>query len=705
MGKKKVLMAAVAVWMCSTMAMPCVFAAERDSAKDATKGATKITAEVNRQAAKKADSFRGDEAACAAKNRVGEAEQPVIPKDHSGNSAAGTTAWDVTAYGFVKGAAAPDTVNPSLWHNTQLNAEAGVFEVLADRIYQVRGYDMANATFIRSEHGWLVFDTLMCTENMRAALQLMQKEVFPKFAAKENRIVAVLYSHPHVDHFGGICGLISAEDVYRPDNASESLAVQMENALQQKKTVIMAPDGFLREAESENVYAGKAMGRRAQYQYGVFLPKGARGGLSIGIGLGQSTGEVSLIAPTYNIAQDKETADIDGVSVKFQLTPDTEAPCEVNVWFPQWHALWLAENCTGTMHNIYTLRGAKVRDANGWAKYICEAMSDFGPEAQVVFQSHNWPHWGNQAIWDYMKNTAETYKYIHDQTLHYINLGYTSTEISHMLQLPGELDRLWYNRPYYGTVSHNAKAVYQKYMGWYDANPVNLNLLPPQDSAKKLVEYLGDTNAVLAKARKDFAKGNYQWVAQITKEIVYADPQNMEARRLCADALEQLGYQAESGTWRNAYLMGALELRQTPEEAAAKAKLAAASNAGGKGNMSASGQMTTEMALDYLGIITDASKAVGHNVTLRLTILDDTGKTAEEWVVKRENGTVVYFKGDNPFIAVDGQVSCTCRQFVDAILSGSIDGIPADHGNTLAAFAQLLDYREVGTGAFNIIEP
>ena len=242
-------------------------------------------------------------------------------------------------------------------------------------------------------------------------------------------------------------------------------------------------------------------------------------------------------------------------------------------------------------------------------------------------------------------------------------------------------------------------------MGWYDANPVNLNLLPPQDSAKKLVEYLGDTNAVLAKARKDFAKGNYQWVAQITKEIVYADPQNMEARRLCADALEQLGYQAESGTWRNAYLMGALELRQTPEEAAAKAKLAAASNAGGKGNMSASGQMTTEMALDYLGIITDASKAVGHNVTLRLTILDDTGKTAEQWVVKRENGTVVYFKGDNPFIAVDGQVSCTCRQFVDAILSGSIDGIPADHGNTLAAFAQLLDYREVGTGAFNIIEP
>ena len=320
------------------------------------------------------------------------------------------------------------------------------------------------------------------------------------------------------------------------------------------------------------------------------LDKGEKGALSVGIGMGQSTGTVVLIAPTYEIGEDVPKLTIDGLEIEFQLTPGTEAPAEMNAYFPKYRALWMAENCTGTLHNLYTLRGAEVRDANDWAKYIIEADQRFCDKTDVVFQSHNWPHWGEE-IHDYLLNTAAIYKFIHDQTLHYMNQGYTSTEVAAMLTLPEKLEKVWYTRPYYGTLAHNAKAVYQKYLGWYDANPVNLNPLPPSDTAKKLVEYLGSTDAVLRKARKDFEKGDYQWVAQITKELVFADPSNQKARNLCADALEQLGYQAESGAWRNAYLMGAAELRKGNLSGLAR-------TANGLG--SAMKEMTVDMLLDYI---------------------------------------------------------------------------------------------------------
>lgn len=706
MKRKTILLAATVAWLCSATVLPCASAAEHESA-DGSMDATRATEEVNQKAATAAAAYQGDEHANAAANLVGAAEEPVIAK--KGAKDGDAPVWDVKAYDFLKGKAAPATANPSLWQNAQLNAEAGVFKVWPTDpqnkkgdIYQVRGYDMANTTFIRSAHGWIVFDTLMCTENMQAAYALMKKEVFPDFAVYGNRIVAVLYSHPHVDHFGGIRGLLPSEnDVYQPGTNIRKQDDQIADAIKQKKTLIMAPEGFLEEAISENVYAGKAMGRRAQYQYGVGVPRSDKGALSIGIGLGQSTGEVSLIAPTYTITPDTKSATIDGVKMEFQLTPDTEAPSEVNVWFPKWRALWLAENCTATMHNIYTLRGAKVRDANAWAKYICEAIGRYGQDVDVVFQSHNWPHWKNADIKDYMENTAATYKYIHDQTLHYINLGYTSTEISHMLKLPGDLDRYWYNRPYYGTVSHNAKAVYQKYMGWYDANPVDLNPLTPEDTAKKLVEYLGSTERVMALATLDYVKGHYQWVAQITKELIYADPTNIEARKLCAAALEQLGYQAESGTWRNAYLKGAMELRQPPQtepEPVPAPRPASASSLG------TSEQMTAEMALDYLGIITDASKAVTHDVSLRLKIRDEAGKT-EAFDVTRKNGVVLYY--EQPVLNNIGvkTISCTRKQFVDAVLTGNTEEIAKVNGDSVSCLDDLLNYCDAGSGKFNIIEP
>ena len=477
-----------------------------------TEGATTITAEANAEWYEKLDFSDRREFANAERGWLDNAEGRIIDGDDN------RSVWDLQSYGDLN-RDAPDTVNPSLWRNTQLNAKAGLFEV-CDGIYQVRGFDMANTTFIRTDHGWIVFDVLMCKENMKAAKELMENRFGPL------DIKAVLYSHSPVDHFGGVEGVITREQVAE---AKLSLKKQLASG----KTLVLAPAGFLKHAISENVYAGIAMARRAQFQYGTVLDKGEKGALSVGIGMGQSTGTVGLIAPTYEIGEDVPKLTIDGLEIEFQLTPGTEAPAEMNAYFPKYRALWMAENCTGTLHNLYTLRGAEVRDANDWAKYIIEADQRFCDKTDVVFQSHNWPHWGEE-IHDYLLNTAAIYKFIHDQTLHYMNQGYTSTEVAAMLTLPEKLEKVWYTRPYYGTLAHNAKAVYQKYLGWYDANPVNLNPLPPSDTAKKLVEYLGSTDAVLRKARKDFEKGDYQWVAQITKELVFADPSNQKARNLCA---------------------------------------------------------------------------------------------------------------------------------------------------------------------------
>ena len=475
----------------------------------------------------------------------------------------------------------------------------------------------------------------------------------------------------------------------KEDKADETLSI--EEQLASGKIPVITPVGFTEHSVKENVYAGKGMGRRSNYQYGILLTPGVTGKLAQGIGMGQSTGTVSFMTPSYEITQSGEKLTIDGVELEFQLTPGTEAPAEMNTWLPQYKALWMAENCTGTLHNLYTLRGAEVRDANGWARYITEAQSLF-PDAEVVFQAHNWPHWGKETVNEYMTNTAAIYKFIHDQTLLYINEGYTSTEIASMIRLPEELEKVWYTRQYYGTLKHNVKAVYQKYMGWYDANPIHLDELTPSEYAKKLVEYLGDTDKVLEMARADYEKGEYQWVAQITNTLVYADPENKEARYLCADALEQLGYQAESGAWRNAYLVAAFELRNGTGLYPKAAQLGVGTTAQG---------MDAQTMLDYMGIIMDTEKLQNRSFTINLKLTD-----GDDYLLKIHHGVLLYYK-DALSDEADLTIS-TPRIGILAITSGNqenIDKLITVEKGDKALFQAFCDSMAAFDLYFNIIEP
>jgi len=573
--------------------------------------ATEQTAEENRLVYRSLD-FSDEQEYEFARRGLIDAPETLEIKDEQGR-----VVWSQKAFAFLEHEY-PATANPSLWRNAQLNHIYGLFEVL-DGIYQVRGYDMANLTLVRTHSGWIIFDPLMSVECTKAAMQLVEKNL----GARPVR--AVIISHPHMDHFGGIKGLMSGEDAADP-------ALSIDEQISSGKIPIIVPEGFHEHAISENIYAGTAMGRRATYQYGPLIEKDEKGALCIGIGMGQSVGTISYITPTYEIRETGETLVIDGVTMEFQMTPGTEAPAEMNTWFPQFKALWMAENCTGTLHNLYTLRGAQVRDGNVWAGYLLETALRYGDEAQVVFQSHNWPRWGNEVIQAYLRNTAAVYKFIHDQSLMYINQGYTANEIARMITLPDALEKIWYTRPYYGTVEHNAKAVYQKYMGWYDGNPVNLHPLTPVESARKLVEYLGDRDEVLRRAKADFAGGEYQWVAQITNILVFDDPGDMEARLLCADALEQLGYRAESGAWRNAYLTGAQELRL----GAPKDRSVIGSN-----TLDVVKNMTGRMILDYLGIRIDGLAAQEKDLRVNI-VLTDTG---ERYVLHLYHGVLLAYEG------------------------------------------------------------
>lgn len=596
--------------------------------------------------------------------------------------AEGNVVWSQEAYSFLEDyEKAPDTVNPSLWENTRNNHAYGLFEV-CEGIYQVRGYDMSNLTVVKGDTGWILFDPLMSVECSQAAMQLIEKNLgsYP--------VKAVIISHPHADHFGGILGVMTAEEA-----ADSSLSIQEQ--LASGKIPVIVPEGFAEHAIAENVYAGKAMTRRANYQYGVLLEPGVTGTLAQGIGMGQSTGTVSFLMPTYEITATGERLTIDGVEMEFQMTPGTEAPAEMNTWFPQFNALWLAENCTGTLHNLYTLRGAQVRDGAAWAGYITEAITRYGEEAEVVFQSHNWPHWGNAVINDYLVNTAAVYKFINDQTLTYINQGYTSDEISNMIELPEPLEKVWYTRQYYGTLSHNSKAVYQKYMGWYDANPVNLDPLTPSESAKKWVEYLGDVDEVLRMAKADFDAGEYQWVAEVTNVIIYADPTNEAARLLCADAMEQLGYQSESGPWRNAYLTAALELRHGNQAMNATQT---------KGGANILMQMTSTMFFDYMAIMMDKSALESYDFMINVTLPD----VGEQHVLHIKNGVLLVYENTR---REDADVSLTCpKNALFYILQNNTEGLSAlpMEGNADLIFLlaeSMNQFSLAGINPFNIVEP
>ena len=654
------------------------------------KPATAFTAQANAAVYDELDFSDKQEYAFATRGLI-DAPETLELKDEDGRMI-----WSQDAFAFLNDyEKAPDSVNPSLWENTINNHVYGLFEV-ADGIYQVRGYDMANLTVVKGDTGWIVFDTLMSVECSQAAMQLIEKNLghFP--------VKAVVISHSHVDHFGGIAGVMAAED-----KADETLSI--EEQLASSKIPVIAPAGFTEHAVKENVYAGKGMGRRSNYQYGILLKPGVTGKLAQGIGMGQSVGTISFMTPSYEIRESGERLTIDGVELEFQLTPGTEAPAEMNTWLPQHKALWMAENCTGTLHNLYTLRGAEVRDGAAWASYITEAISLYGKDVEVTFQSHNWPHWGNDVVNDYMVNTAAVYKYINDQTLTYINQGYTSDEISSMIELPEALNKIWYTRPYYGTVAHNAKAVYQKFMGWYDSNPVNLNPLTPSDSAKKWVEYLGDVDKALQMAKADFDKGEYQWVAEITNAIVFADPTNIDARLLCADAMEQLGYQAESGPWRNEYLTAAQELRHGNANLTAAAQELRHGNA----NLTAAAKNTGEMVkalsapmlFDYMAIVMDKQALADEDFTVNVTLPD----VGERHMLRVKNGVLLVYKNT---LSDSADVSVTCpKNALFAILTNNQETVAK--AVQIEGRAELLtrmmenmnQFRITGTNPFNIIEP
>lgn len=448
-------------------------------------------------------------------------------------AAGGHVVWDHEAYEFLKQPAAP-TTHPSLWRQAQLNAKAGLFEV-SPGVYQVRGFDLSNVTFVRGSTGWIVIDPLTAAECASAAMELVSH------CLGENPVVAVIYTHSHTDHFGGIAGILPAGNGSVP---------------------IYAPAGFMEAAVSENVIAGTAMMRRATYMYGSLLPRDAQGHIDTGLGKGlPSLPSVSLVAPTIEIGAIEERHIIDGVEVVFQLTPGTEAPAEMNIFLPSMRALCMAENCSANLHNLYTLRGAQIRDGLAWSKYIQESFERYADEVDVVFASHHWPRWGSQAIRDFLQDQRDAYRYIHDQTMRLANHGLTMNEIAEQIELPEHLYRRFYNRDYYGTVRHNAKAVYQRYLGWFSGNPAHLNPHTPVEAAQRYVAFIGGADRVLELAQRSFEEGDYRWVAEVVNHVVFAEPDNEAARLLQADALEQLGYQSESGPWRDFYLTGAHELR------------------------------------------------------------------------------------------------------------------------------------------------
>ena len=520
---------------------------------------------------------------------------------------AGNVAWDMGSYEFLLTGKEYDTIHPSLQRQAILNMAYGLYEVLPDKIYQVRGYDLANISFVKGDTGWIIFDPLTAKETAAAALKFINEKL------GERPVVAVVYSHSHGDHFGGVRGVADQEDV------------------RSGKVKIIAPVGFMDHAVSENVYAGNAMTRRLFYQYGVLLPRSPFGHVDQSIGKNTAAGNLGLIPPTVIIEDDFEEMTVDGVKMIFQNTPGTEAPAEMNTYFPEMKAFWAAENITGTVHNIYTLRGALVRDALEWSKQINEALYRFGVEAEVMFASHSWPRWGNDRIQEVMRAQRDIYANLNNEVLHLANQGVTVNEIHNLDNPPKSLQDQWAAHSYHGSEEHNSRAVVNRYLGYWDANPATLIPLSPRDSAPLYVEMMGGSAKIIAKGKERYGQGKYRYAMEILNKLVFAEPDNQAAKDLLADVYEQIGYQKESPSVRNSFLAGAYELRNgIPSGASPKTS--------GPDMISA---MTTELWLDFLGIRLDYKKAEGINFVINLVTPDN----GEQFVVELSNSTLTNIIG------------------------------------------------------------
>ena len=580
----------------------------------------------------------------------------------------GRVVWNTQRYDFVKGDP-PATVNPSLWREQKLNTAAGLFKVV-DGVYQIRGYDMANMTLVEGASGWIVIDTLFSEDVARAGLKLAMETL-----KSGKPVVAVIYTHSHADHFGGVRGVVDEADV------------------RSGKVKIIAPEGFMDNAIAENVLAGNAMSRRANYMYGISLPANDKGSVGTGLGMALSIGAPGLIPPTVIVKKTGEEMTIDGVRIQFQMAQDSEAPSEMMMYLPEKKALCLSEVAVKLMHNVYTIRGAKVRDALVWSKYINETL-DLFPDAEVAFASHHWPTWGNANVRQFVANQRDTYRFLHDRALNLANQGETMPELANASFFPQGLAGDASSHGYYGTLSHNLRAVYNFYLGYYDANPATLDPLLPTESAKRYVAAMGGEAAVVALGRKAFADGDYRWVVELVNKAVFANPNNAEARALQADALEQLGYQAESATWRNAYLMGALELRSGPKEMGASSS----------GPDTVRG-MTNELLFDFIALRLNHEKTDGMKAAISMVFSDSN----EVWALELSNSVLNNTRGrvlKNP----DVTITLTRPAFLAMLLQGKklpelvqagmvkVEGNPQSFG---AVVANIMNFDPV----FNIVTP
>lgn len=580
-------------------------------------------------------------------------------------AADGRVVWDNDSYGFLDSEQAPASVHPSLWRQNRLCAKQGLYEVVVG-IYQVRGLDLSNITFIEGETGIIVIDPLVSTETAAAALALYRTH------RGDRPVTAVIYTHSHVDHFGGVLGVTTQDDV------------------DAGKVVVIAPEHFTTHAVQENVYAGTAMARRAAYMYGAALARGPQGQVGCGLGQVPSTGEVALIVPTLDIRQTGETHTIDGVEIEFQMAPGTEAPAEMHFYFPKFRALCMAENATHNLHNLLTLRGALVRDPHGWAGYLTEAIDSFADRTDVVFASHHWPTWGRDNITEYLSLQRDLYAYLHDQTLRLLNQGYTGIEIAEQFELPPALQAAWHTHGYYGSVSHNVKAVYQRYMGWFDGNPGRLWQHPPEALGPRYVDAMGGIDRVVELARRAFDNGDYRWAATLLDHAVFTDENHPGARALYADVLEQLAYGAENAVWRNFFLGGATELRDekfgTPTTAASPTLLA---------------QLTHEQIFDAFAINVNGPRAWDLDLTIDITF----GDTNDTYRLTLRNGVLVHRRAaaDSPPAHVTVTVAAKMRLL--AAVAGDMTSPGLQVSGDTAALSSFLGVLDQPDPNFSIVTP